>query len=46
MCMFMYVDLKIVLSTTIGNLGSYLTNDVSVYISRDGGITWQKVNIL
>ena len=32
------------LSTTTGNLGSYLTGSVSTYISRDGGITWEQVS--
>ena len=28
-----------------GNRGSFLfNNDISVYISRDGGLTWNQVN--
>ena len=28
---------------TIGNPGFYLTDTGSVYISRDGGLTWEQV---
>lgn len=38
-CMHVHVFL-----TSTGNLGSHLTNSVSVYITRDGGLTWDKVN--
>ena len=30
-------------STCIGNIGQYLTNTSSVFISRDGGLTWDQV---
>ena len=32
-------------STHTGNTGSYLTDTGSVYITRDGGLTWQQVDI-
>ena len=32
------------LTSTIGNTGSYLTETVSTYITRDGGLTWEQVN--
>ena len=36
----MYVCLT---STHTGNTGSYLTDSGSVYITRDGGLTWEQV---
>ena len=36
----MYVYLT---STNTGNTGSYLTDTGSVYITRDGGLTWEQV---
>ena len=29
---------------SLGNPGNYLTNTGSVYISRDGGLTWEQVH--
>ena len=29
--------------TNTGNLGSYLTDTVSAYVTRDGGLTWEQV---
>ena len=29
-----------------GNPGSYLTDSGSVYITRDGGLTWELVNTI
>ena len=34
------------LTSTKGNTGSYLTETVSTYITRDGGLTWEQVNDL
>ena len=41
---FMHVHMCIyVMSTTTGNTGSYLTDTGSVYITSDGGLTWNEV---
>ena len=37
-CIRMYLT-----STNTGNTGSYLTDTGSVYITRDGGLTWEQV---
>ena len=31
-------------STHTGNIGQYLTNTSSVFISREGGLTWEQVS--
>ena len=40
----MYITMCIyVMSKNTGNTGSYLTDTGSVYITRDGGLTWEQV---
>ena len=33
------------ISTHLGNVGSYLTDTGSVYITRDGGLSWEQVHM-
>ena len=32
--------------THTGNTGSYLTDTGTVYITRDGGLSWEQVDVL
>ena len=41
-CMCTYL-LLMCLCINAGNPGAYLTNNGSVYISQDGGLTWAQV---